>query len=98
MATHYNGAGNSHQAVGYDPARQGCRYVIRTGVHCGTQDTATVDGVHGRRRAQHPPRFSRKHARDLAQQHDDHALGAYLRTWIAAELAATTLPAQETAA
>ena len=36
---------------GYDPASGGC-----TAKDCGTQRTETVDGVHGRRCAAHPPR------------------------------------------
>lgn len=33
---------------------------------CGTADTATVDGVHGRRCAEHPPVFDPAHAVRLA--------------------------------
>lgn len=35
---------------GYNPNSNGC-----THEGCGTQDTATVDGIHGRRCANHPP-------------------------------------------
>lgn len=34
----------------YNPGHKGCTYP-----GCGVQDTATVDGVHGRRCAEHPP-------------------------------------------
>lgn len=91
--THYSGPGNSHASVGYDPGAKGCRYVIRTGVHCGTQDTVTVDSVHGRRCAEHPPGYSTTHRARLLAAGDYTAAWAYLRTWIAAELAASGLPA-----
>ena len=40
---------------GYDPAATGC-----TAPGCGTQQTSTLDGIHGRRCADHPPTFSRR--------------------------------------
>lgn len=59
--------------VGYDPSRKGCTY---TG--CGRGDTATVDGIRGRRCAEHPPEFSPKHQRLTEEAGNDP--GPYLRT------------------
>ena len=47
---------------------------------CGTQNTTTVDGVHGRRCAEHPPTFDPARAVHLAMSGRlDTALG-YCRT------------------
>lgn len=37
-----------------------------TATDCGTQDTITLDGVHSRRCAQHPPTFDPQRAVELA--------------------------------
>jgi hypothetical protein len=42
-------------------ATDGC-----TAPGCGTQNTVTLDGVHGRRCAEHPPTFDPAHAVELA--------------------------------
>ena len=42
-------------------ATDGC-----TAPDCGTQDTVTLDGVHGRRCADHPPIFDAARAVELA--------------------------------
>lgn len=47
---------------------------------CGTQDTATVDGVCGRRCAQHPPTFRPRHAVNLAITLGAPTAMAYVRT------------------
>jgi hypothetical protein len=60
-------------------AMDGC-----TASGCGTQDTVTLDGVHGRRCAQHPPTFDPARAVELAVTGRlDTALG-YCRTEMAA--------------
>jgi hypothetical protein len=60
----------------YDPAETGC-----TAVGCGTQNTATVDGVWGRRCARHPPRYSPGQLLRLLNAGDIVAANAYLGTW-----------------
>ncbi|TFV90423.1 hypothetical protein [Blastococcus sp. CT_GayMR16] len=45
---------------------------------CGSVDTVTVDGVHGRRCATCPPQFSPTHLEGLAA--DRRSVGAYVRS------------------
>lgn len=59
----------------YNPALNGCTF---TG--CGTQDTATVDGHHGRRCTQHPPTFEPAQAVNLAIKLSPAAAFSYCRT------------------
>lgn len=47
---------------------------------CGTEDTATVDGVSGRRCATHPPAFQPDRAVELAVTGDLPSALAYCRT------------------
>jgi hypothetical protein len=51
-----------------------------TATGCDRDDTATVDGVHGRRCPEHPPTFSRDHATNLLLDGRPAAALAYLRT------------------
>jgi hypothetical protein len=48
-------------STGYNPAKGGCTI-------CSSQDTTSLDGVHGRRCADHAPRF------------DGGDVAAYIRT------------------
>lgn len=57
--------------VGYNPGSRGCTL-------CGSQQTESLDGVHGRRCADHPPTFDRKHYDGLVQDRGD--VSAYIRT------------------
>lgn len=57
----------------YNPAAGGCTV-------CGSQDTTTVDGVCGRRCADHPPTFDPEHAVKLAARVSTEAAVAYVRT------------------
>jgi hypothetical protein len=57
--------------TGYNPAKGGCTV-------CGCQDTVSLDGVHGRRCAQHPPGYDRTHYDALVRDRGDVA--AYIRT------------------
>lgn len=43
---------DSYRCAGYNPAHLGC-----TADGCGTQDTTTLDGLHGRRCEAHAPVF-----------------------------------------
>lgn len=47
---------------------------------CGTERTETVDGVCGRRCAEHPPEFSPRHAVNLAISLGPAAAATYIRT------------------
>jgi hypothetical protein len=47
---------------------------------CDTQDTATVDGIHGRRCAAHPPTFDPAHAVNLMVRGLPGAALAYVRS------------------
>jgi hypothetical protein len=60
--------------TGYSPAWEGC-----TAPGCGTQETSTVDGVHGRRCDKHPPMFSPELAVQLAVNMSPDAALAYCR-------------------
>lgn len=46
---------------------------------CGSADTATVDGINGRRCADHPPTFDPERAVDLAVRGLPGAAMAYVR-------------------
>lgn len=50
---------------------------------CGSTDTATVDGVSGRRCGQHPPGYSRAHALGLVDRGDVRGATAHLRAALA---------------
>jgi hypothetical protein len=58
-------------STGYNPAKGGCTI-------CSSQDTTSLDGVHGRRCADHAPRFDRTHYESLVRDGGDVA--AYIRT------------------
>jgi hypothetical protein len=55
-----------------------------TAPDCGTQDTVTLDGVHGRRCAQHPPTFDVDRAVQLAVSGQLETALGYCRTALAA--------------
>lgn len=57
--------------INYNPARVGCTC-------CGTQKTATVDGIHGRRCAACPPGFDRAHVTRLLEHGWSATALAYL--------------------
>lgn len=64
---------------GYNPTNTGCTFK-----GCATQRTSTLDGVNGRRCADHAPRYERDRAALLADHRDVASAVAYLRTFQAA--------------
>lgn len=60
-------------------ASNGC-----TAAGCGTQDTVTLDGHHGRRCQAHPPTFDPQRAVHLAVTGRLHTALGYCRTELAA--------------
>ena len=62
---------------GYDPARGGCQFILDNGKRCGSQDTVTLTGTHGRRCAAHPPWKS------LAAEGKFPEAWRCLRSWLA---------------
>ncbi len=74
----------SRYLAGGDLIDEGCEHTSENG--CCGQPAATMDGVHGRRCAQHPPTYSRPYALAAVDRGDVQLACAHLRAHVAFRL------------